>query len=85
MKRFVTFIMFLGTVLCLSAVCPAQAFKGDGYKKIYVLKGGWLEWRQGCCPTEPKEANSGVQPLSVKFPESVGPACEGATGKDSQG
>jgi 3-mercaptopyruvate sulfurtransferase SseA len=28
---------------------------GRGYKKIYVLKGGWADWEKAKYPVEPKD------------------------------
>jgi rhodanese-related sulfurtransferase len=32
----------------------ARKFIGNGYTKVYALKGGWKEWQAAGYPTEPK-------------------------------
>jgi len=32
----------------------AQKLMGMGYKNVYALKGGWLEWEKAGYPTEKK-------------------------------
>ncbi|MFC1884780.1 rhodanese-like domain-containing protein [Thermodesulfobacteriota bacterium] len=32
----------------------AQKFISMGYKKVYVLIGGWKEWAQSLYPVQPK-------------------------------
>jgi rhodanese-related sulfurtransferase len=33
----------------------AQYLIGDGFQKVYALKGGWDAWKKGGYPIEPKE------------------------------
>ncbi|MEN6486441.1 MAG: thioredoxin family protein [Syntrophobacteraceae bacterium] len=40
----------------------AQAFESEGYKDVYVLKGGWMDWYMNKFPVEKKDGLGGNRP-----------------------
>ena len=50
----------------------AQAFEADGYKKVYVLKGGWMPWLMAHYPTEKKEGAVATKPAGGSERQLIG-------------